>query len=84
LKNAGKNVLIRIIMIVIKSVRFRSNNIAVEMSNGKVIETSITSYPNLSKGTENQLNNYEIKGDGRWIHWNELDEDRSAEGFLSI
>jgi hypothetical protein len=28
------------------------------------------------------MNNYEIKGGGRWIHWEELDEDISAEGFL--
>ncbi|HAL82332.1 MAG TPA: hypothetical protein DCO83_08925 [Mucilaginibacter sp.] len=34
------------------------------------------------KGTQTQINNYEIKGGGRWIHWEELDEDFSAEGFL--
>ena len=70
-------------MITIKSVWFNNNNIIVEMSNGKVIENPIGYYPNLSKGTQNQINNYEIKGGGRWIHWKELDEDLSAEGFLT-
>lgn len=71
-------------MVTITSVWFNNNNIIVEMSNGKIIETPIKYYPNLSKGTQNQINNYEIKGGGRWIHWEELDEDLSAEGFLSI
>jgi hypothetical protein len=71
-------------MITITSVEFNEDNIIVEMSNGKIIETPINSYPNLSKGTQNQINNYEIKGNGRWIHWEELDEDLSAEGFLLL
>ncbi|WP_426667750.1 DUF2442 domain-containing protein [Mucilaginibacter sp. McL0603] len=71
-------------MITITSVRFDNNNIVVEMSNGKIIETPIKSYPNLRKGTQEQINNYQIKGNGRWVHWDELDEDLSAEGFLSM
>jgi hypothetical protein len=70
-------------MLIIKSVWFQNGNISVEMSNGKVIETPIINYPNLSKGTQSQINNYQIKGNGRWIHWKELDEDLSVEGFLS-
>lgn len=54
------------------------------MSNGKIIETLIKLYPNLRKCTPQQINNYEIKGGGKWIHWEELDEDLSAEGFLQI
>ena len=69
-------------MVKITSVGFNNSNIIVSMSDGNVIETAISSYPNLSKGTKNQINNYQIKGDGRWIHWEELDEDLSAEGFL--
>ncbi|HEY8780447.1 MAG TPA: DUF2442 domain-containing protein [Mucilaginibacter sp.] len=71
-------------MVTITSVCFNKNDIIVKMSDGKVIETPIKYYPNLSKGTKNQINNYEIKGGGRWIHWEELDEDLSAEGFLSV
>lgn len=71
-------------MSTITSVEFKNNNIIVKMSDGQVIESPIKYYPNLSKGTQNQINNFEIKGGGRWIHWEELDEDLSAEGFLSM
>lgn len=71
-------------MITISAVWFDNNNILVKMSDGKIIETPIQVYPNLSKGTPEQIENFEIKGGGRWIHWDELDEDLSAEGFLQI
>lgn len=68
--------------ITIDSVWFNQDTICVKMSNGKISETPIRSYPNLQKGTPEQMNNYQIKGGGRWIHWEELDEDLSADGFL--
>jgi hypothetical protein len=71
-------------MVTIDSVFFSGNNICVKMSDGKVIESPIQEYPNLRKGTFEQINNYEIRGGGRWIHWEELDEDLSAEGFLQL
>jgi len=71
-------------MILIKSVWFDKDNICVEMSDGQVISTPVKWYPNLSKGTSVQLSNYSIEGKGRWIHWEELDEDLSAEGFLQL
>ncbi len=71
-------------MVLIKSVWFSHDKIFVEMTDGRVVSEPVKSYPNLSKGTENQLFNYSIEGDGRWVHWEELDEDLSAEGFLMI
>jgi hypothetical protein len=71
-------------MITITSVWFNGNDICVKMNDGKIIQTAISSYPNLSKGTKDQLNNYQIKGGGRWIHWEELDEDLSVVGFLQL
>lgn len=71
-------------MITISSVWFAGNDIYVKMSDGKIINTPIHSYPHLKKGTPEQLNNFQIKGGGRWIHWEELDEDLSAEGFLQV
>lgn len=69
-------------MVVITSISFENGNIIAHMSNGKTVKSPRTSFPNLSKGSPEQINNYEIKGGGRWIHWEELDEDLSAEGFL--
>jgi hypothetical protein len=69
-------------MIIIDSVWFSENDICVKMSDGNIFESPIQSFPNLRKGTLEQLNKYEVKGGGKWIHWEELDEDLSAEGFL--
>ncbi|MDB5155630.1 MAG: hypothetical protein JWR50_337 [Mucilaginibacter sp.] len=71
-------------MITINSVWFSGNDICVKMSDGKIVQTAINSYPNLRKGTAEQINKFEIKGDGRWVHWEELDEDLSVEGFLQL
>ena len=71
-------------MVTIASVKFSKNKIIVKMSDGNTVESPINTYPNLSKGTPNQLAGYEIRGGGKYIHWEELDEDLSAEGFLSI
>jgi len=71
-------------MITIQSVWFEDGNIFVKMSNDSIIGTPISWYPNLSKGNDAQLKKFEIKGNGNWIHWEELDEDLSAEGFLSV
>ncbi len=71
-------------MILIKSVWFDANSIFVEMTDGQVVSKPVDSFPNLKKGTKSQLSNYSIEGSGRWVHWEELDEDLSAEGFLTI
>ena len=69
-------------MVLIKSVWFDDNNIYVEMTDGRVVSKPVKLYPNLNKGNQKQLSNYTIEGLGRWVHWEELDEDLSAEGFL--
>ncbi len=69
-------------MVLIKSVWFDEGKIFVEMTDGRVMSKPVDSYPNLNKGTQNQLSNYSIEGNGRWVHWKELDEDLSAEGFM--
>ena len=69
-------------MVLIKSVWFDDNNIFVAMNDGQVVSKPVKLYPNLNKGNPNQLFKYTIEGFGRWVHWEELDEDLSAEGFL--
>ena len=60
-------------MITINSVWFDDNNINVKMSDGQIIESPVAQYPNLRKGSPEQMNKFVIKGGGRWIHWEELD-----------
>jgi hypothetical protein len=71
-------------MISIKKVWFDHDQLFVELNDDRIIGTPINWYPNLRKGTLSQIQNYEIKGEGTYIHWPELDEDLSAEGFLTF
>lgn len=71
-------------MISIKKVWFDNDQLFVELNDDRIIGTPINWYPNLRKGTLSQIQNYKIKGEGTYIHWSELDEDLSAEGFLTF
>ncbi len=71
-------------MVSAKTVWFDTIRILVELNNGRIIGTPIEWYPNLRKGTPDQMRNYELWENGKWIHWEELNEDLSAEGFLSF
>jgi hypothetical protein len=70
-------------MLTVKKVWIDGDKLFVELNDERVIGTPINWYPNLRKGTLAQMQNYELKGNGRWIHWPDLDEDLDAEGFLT-
>jgi hypothetical protein len=71
-------------MLTIKKVWFDEARIFLELSDGRVIGTPIAWYPNLRKGTLKQMQQFEVWGNGTWLHWEELDEDLSLEGFLTF
>ncbi|MEM6261825.1 MAG: DUF2442 domain-containing protein [Bacteroidota bacterium] len=50
------------------------------LNSKKIITRSISEFPRLEVGNDEQLNAYEISPSG--IHWDELDEDLSLKGFL--
>ncbi len=67
-----------------KKIWFDDSRIFAELNDGRMIGMPLTWFPRLEHATEQQRNNYELWNDGAWIHWEELDEDLSAEGFLSF
>jgi len=71
-------------MVQIKKIWFSDNKIFAEYIDGRVIGVPVSWYPNLSKGSSEQWQDYEIWADGQYIHWPSLDEDISAEGLLSL
>ena len=54
-----------------------------ELADGRSISVPLTWYPRLLHGTPEERNNWELFGEGRHIHWPDLDEDLSVEGFLA-
>lgn len=51
----------------------------VVFSDGKESNISLMPYNGLKNATLDGLKKYELWDDKKWIHWEELDEDLSAE-----
>ena len=54
-----------------------------ELSDGRTISVPLSWYPRLVHATPDERNNWELIGTGEGIHWPDLDEDLSIEGFLA-
>ena len=47
-----------------------------------ILRQKISSYPRLHNASQDDLNAFELIGNGVGIHWPQLDEDLSLKGFL--
>lgn len=56
-----------------------SEYVNIQDSEGVILKESISDYPRLRYATEQQLQNFEFDNIG--IHWEDIDEDLSFEGF---
>jgi hypothetical protein len=56
--------------------------LAVELADGRTLSVPLTWYPRLWHGTSEERSRWLLIGDGRGIHWPDLDEDISIEGLL--
>lgn len=56
--------------------------IIVELIDGRTISAPLMWFPLLSKASKEQLENWELLGDGEGIHWSDIDEDLSISGLL--
>lgn len=65
-----------------ESVRFTKDDLIVSLVDGRSVSVPIVWFPRLAAATRQQLEKYELLGDGDGIHWPELDEDLSVEGLL--
>ena len=66
----------------VKKVWFDEENIFVLFDDGSEIKAPLELFPRLKNASQYQRNLYELWNNGKWIHWEEIDEDLSAEGFL--
>ncbi len=52
------------------------------LNNREILQFNISDFPCLQKATIKELNNWRLIGGGVGIHWIDLDEDLSLQGFL--
>jgi hypothetical protein len=57
--------------------------LTIELVDGRTITVPLAWYPRLWYGTPKERTRFEIIGDGRYIHWPDLDEDLSIAGILA-
>jgi hypothetical protein len=57
--------------------------IFVDLLDGRTISAPLVWFPRLLQANKEQLENWELLGDGEGIHWPELDEDLSVAGLLA-
>src|SRR5262245_20909497 len=55
----------------------------VSLSDGRRLSLPLAWYPRLMHGTPAERNHWRLIGDGEGVHWPDLDEDLSLEGFLA-
>lgn len=65
-----------------QKVRFSDNILIAQLEDGREISVPLEWFPKLRDASEKELNNWRLIGGGIGIHWEDLDEDLSVEGFL--
>ncbi|MGD1277374.1 MAG: DUF2442 domain-containing protein [Tepidisphaeraceae bacterium] len=59
------------------------DSLTVSLSDGRTLVLPLEWYPRLKHGSPAERNNWRLIGDGEGVHWPDLDEDLSVEGFLA-
>ena len=67
-----------------KKIWFDKENIFVETTNNKIGKMPLKWFPKLLNAENSELLNFELWSDNSWIHWENLGEDLSVEGFISF
>ncbi len=59
-----------------------NDHITVSFDDGRILSFPLKWYPRLVRATAAQRRNWKLLGRGLGVHWPDVDEDLSAEGFL--
>ena len=62
--------------------RITKDHLQVLLEDGRIVLVPLEWYPRLEQATRKQLLNFEWIGKGIGIHWPDIDEDLSIDGFL--
>ena len=66
-----------------REIEVTEDTLVVALMDGRVISVPLAWFPRLWYGTPEERKNFEIIGDGLYVHWAELDEDLSISGILA-
>ena len=64
------------------SVEVTSDELTVDLVDGRTVSVPLSWYPRLVHASENERNNWRLIGYGEGSHWPDLDEDISIENLL--
>jgi hypothetical protein len=65
------------------SAHVNDDTLSFDLSDGRTISVPVAWYPRLSHGTSEERDHWRLIGNGRGIHWPDLDEDISVENLLA-
>jgi len=71
-------------MSLINEVWFSEDMLHVRLLDGREVSVPIEWFPLLSKATDKERANWRLIGNGIGIHWEDIDEDISLAGLLTI
>lgn len=63
-------------------VDFTESELVVSLTDGRSISVPIAWFASLSAASREQLNDWELLGEGEGVHWPQIDEDLSVKGLL--
>jgi hypothetical protein len=64
------------------SVELDEKNLWVHLADGRQLGVPLVYFPRLLNAKKKDLNDFQLSGGGRGIHWEKLDEDISVKGLL--
>jgi hypothetical protein len=67
-----------------KRVWFDKDFIYVETTENTIGKMPLVWFPRLKKASEAELQQFELWADNTWIHWEDIGEDLSVEGFFNF
>lgn len=67
-----------------KKIWFDHDYIYVKTKENKTGKMPLVWFPRLKNASMEELQKFELWADGSWIHWEDLAEDLSVEGFFTF
>ena len=59
------------------------DTLTAQLTDGRTISVPLSWYPRLVHATQEERDNWELFGEGVFMHWLDLDEDLSTEALLA-